>query len=37
MYRVKPGDKDMLVCRRCGKQELAAMKRRRDNADRPGV
>ena len=37
MYRRKPGDKEMLVCQRCGKQELLAMKRMRDNADRPGV
>ena len=35
MFRVKPGDKDMLVCQRCGKRELAAMKRMRDDTDRP--
>lgn len=37
MFRVKPGDKEMLVCQRCGKQELAAIKRMRDNTDRPWV
>ena len=37
MFRVKPGDKEMLVCQRCGKQELLAMKRMRDNTDRPWV
>ena len=34
-FRVKAGDKQMLVCQRCGTQELLAMKQMRDNADRP--
>ncbi|WP_374969251.1 hypothetical protein [Terrabacter sp. BE26] len=33
MLRVKPGDKDVLVCQRCGAQELWWMKRMRDKAD----
>lgn len=37
MFRVKAGDNQMLVCQRCGKQELLAMKRMRDNTDRPWV
>lgn len=32
MFRVKPGDKDMLVCQRCGVQELVWTKRMRDKA-----
>ena len=35
MYRVKPGDKDMLACQRCGAQELAWRKRLNDKATSP--
>ena len=34
-FRRKPGDKEMLVCQRCGKQELVWTKRMRDKADNP--
>ena len=37
MFRVKAGDKEMLICQRCGKQELVTIKRMRDNTDRPWV
>ncbi len=35
MFRVKPGDKGMLVCQRCGTQELVMMKQLRDDVGRP--
>jgi hypothetical protein len=34
-FRRKPGDKEILVCQRCGKQELVWTKRMRDKADNP--
>lgn len=34
-FRRKPGDKDMLVCQRCGRQEMAWTKRMRDKANNP--
>ena len=35
MYRVKAGDKDMLVCQRCGARELVWRKRLNDRATSP--
>lgn len=35
IFRTKPGDKDMLVCQRCGAQELRWTKQMRDKADNP--
>ena len=35
MFRLKPGDKEMLVCQRCGKEELLLFKQMRDKADNP--